>query len=95
MSTVNRDKTGKFVKGNKSGGRKQIPPDIKVMFEAASPDAVQLLIDTMNDEEQDRKLRVDCADKILDRHIGKPKQIADVDVNQAIRIVIGLDDNDD
>ena len=69
-----RNSKGRFVKGNKAGGRKKIPEEVKQMLLAATPDATQLLIDTMRDEEAALNLRLDCANKIIERVYGKAAQ---------------------
>ncbi len=73
--------TGRFTKGNKTGGRKRIPDDIKKMLREASPDAVKLLIDTMNNTKEATDLRIKCAEKILERVYGKAVQPIDADLN--------------
>lgn len=55
-------------------GRKKTPPEIKEMFEASCAEAVQLLINTMHDSNAKPELRVQCANEILNRGIGKPLQ---------------------
>lgn len=67
--------------------------DVRQMFEAASPGAVRLLIETMNNPKIHPRLRLECATHVLDRHLGKPKQQNDVDIMGAINIVIGLDED--
>ena len=56
------------------GGRKRLDPDVKAILEAACPDAAQLLVDMMNDEEIAPGLRVQCAETVLNRIYGKPAQ---------------------
>ena len=75
-SPANRDKTGRFSPGNRANpsGRPKIPKDVKEMLKAATADAARLLIDTMNNQEADLKLRVDCAERVLDRVYGKASQ---------------------
>ena len=67
-------KTGKFIKGNSMGGRNKLPTEVKEMLKAAAPEACQLLIDTVRDPGVDRKLRIRCAEAILDRVYGRPAQ---------------------
>lgn len=54
------------------------------MLTAACPDAVRLLVDTMQDENVKRDLRVDCANTIIERVLGKAAQpiIADPPTNE-------------
>jgi hypothetical protein len=49
------------------------------MARAASPDALQALIDVMQDSKAPHAARVTAADKILDRAWGKPAQPIDGD----------------
>lgn len=44
------------------------------MLTAACPDAVRLLIDTMGDPSVKRDLRIDCANTIIERVLGKAAQ---------------------
>jgi hypothetical protein len=74
---TDRDGKGRFAAGNKGGGRKRLPQDVKEMFKAATSDAAKLLIDTMNNQEMDIKLRVDCAERVIERVYGKPTQPID------------------
>ena len=71
-----RDKAGRFAPGSTGNpkGRPKIPKDVKEMLKAATADAAKLLIDTMKNQEADLKLRVDCAERVLDRVYGKASQ---------------------
>jgi hypothetical protein len=71
------------------------PLAIKNMLKSASVDAVQLVIDTMNDAKEDKKVRLDCAKEIINRVMGKPLQPMDVQVEKAIKIVVSLDTEDE
>ncbi|MBQ2095403.1 MAG: hypothetical protein II474_05825, partial [Firmicutes bacterium] len=73
--------------GNPSGRKKQ-DPVVKKMFEAALPDAVQLLVNTMNNENTKVELRVQCANAIIDRVMGKPQQAVQVDAKNIPQVVI-------
>ena len=53
------------------------------MLTKACPEAVQLLIDTMTDEEAKPELRVQCANTIIDRVMGKAAQPIKADVYKA------------
>lgn len=66
-----------FSKGNKVGGRKKIPDDIKKAFELATPEAVNVLIDLMRNGEDDM-VRLKAATEIINRHLGKPVQAVDL-----------------
>lgn len=69
-----RDEKGHFLPGNPGGGRNKTPEDVKKMMKEAAPDAVKLLIDTVKDDNQPRKLRIDAAKELLDRVYGKSTQ---------------------
>lgn len=83
-----RDQNGRFLKGNKNGGRKKIPEEVKEMFRDATPAAAKLLIDTMHNENVRLDLRIDCANKILERAYGKPTQPIDADLDNAYEVII-------
>lgn len=70
---INPNSLANLKKGG-SPGRKPEPPEIKAMFLAASPEAAELLINTMKDSDVKIDIRVDCANEILNRGIGKAAQ---------------------
>lgn len=64
-------------------GRKPEPPEIKKMFVEASIEAAQMLINTMHNEDAKLELRIDCANEILNRGIGKPiQQVISENINE-------------
>ena len=69
-----RNAKGQFVAGNKGGGRKKMPDEVKKLFTDATPEAAQLLINTMNDAKVPLQLRLDCANRIIERVYGKAAQ---------------------
>lgn len=75
---------GRFAKGNAGGGRKATPQHIKDLFEGASEDSANLLIRFVRDENVDSKLRVQCAETILDRAYGKAKQFVESNINATV-----------
>lgn len=79
--------TGRFVKGYGGGGRKEIPPDIKEMLQAATPDACKLLCSTINDDEAKLDLRIRCCEIVFDRVYGKPQQSVDIDAKNIPQVV--------
>jgi hypothetical protein len=64
--------------GNPSG-RPKIPSEIREMARAASPAALQALVDIVNDRDSPPPARVSAANSILDRAYGKPAQPIDGD----------------
>lgn len=72
-----RDSRGRFIQGNKGGGRAPIAQDVRQMLKAATPKAAKLLIDTIDNEDAKMELRMDAAKTILDRVYGKPTQPID------------------
>ena len=85
----NRDpRTGQFLPGNKSGGRRELPEDLKEAFRAASPDALRLLVQIVNNDEAKDTDRIRAAEIILDRGYGKPRQAVDLDASNIPQVVI-------
>lgn len=82
-----RDKSGKFVKGNTTGGRKALPPDIKDMLYKATPAACKLLCKVINDENEEMKLRIKASEIVLDRIYGKPAQAVDLNAGSLPQVV--------
>ena len=66
-----------------TGGRPKKDQRVTEMLTKACPEAVQLLIDTMTDEEAKPELRVQCANTIIDRVMGKAAQPIKADVYKA------------
>ena len=93
----NRDKTGRFVKGASGNprGRPVVPDEVKEMLKGATADAARLLIETMTDERAPLKLRLDCANAVMDRVYGRPTQPIDgeIDANSAFEVTIRVLDD--
>jgi hypothetical protein len=91
--TENRDRTGRFVKGESGNprGRTPISKDVKEMLKASSLDAARLLVETINNPQAKPELRVRCAETVLDRVYGKAVQPLDGTATDN-RIQISLDD---
>ena len=97
MSVENNEKTtaeggvtGAGFKPGKSGnpgGRPKVPEDVRTALVAACPDAVKLLVDTVNNKKAKPALRVACANAVIDRVYGKSKQIVEFD-NGQLNVVI-------
>jgi len=85
--TVNRDEKGKFVKGNKSGGRKKIPADIKEALTKLTPRAVERLEEIIN-MGKDERIVMDAVKVVFDRVYGKPLQQAEVKTEGTLNIVL-------
>ena len=81
-------KTGRFLPGNKGGGRKPTPDSVKMMLQAATEDAAKLLIQTIHDENAKLETRLDCAKAVMDRVYGKATQPLEGNMDTAIRILI-------
>ncbi len=85
--------TGRFLPGNKSGGRKRLPEESRKILQEAAPDACQLLVQTINDKDARLDLRVKCAMALLDRVYGRPAQSIDIDAKNIPQVVfVGGDD---
>lgn len=84
-----RDQRGRFTVGNKSGGRKRIPEDVKEMLRAATVDAARLLIDTMQNKDAKLELRLECCKTIMDRVYGKASQPIEGGMENVVQVVLG------
>ena len=63
--------------------------NLRKMLEEAAPNAVRLLIDVMDDEETDRKLRVDIAKELLSRVYGRGAVSSDTADSQVAFVLEG------
>lgn len=61
---------------------------MKEMFRAAAPEAVRLLVDTMNDPTTKIDTRLKCAETILERALGKAAQPIDLEGGARLEIVM-------
>jgi len=89
----------KGVGGNPNGRRPNTAPpsertanralikDVRQMCRAVGPEAVHKLIAWMRDTQLDPKLRVICAEALLDRGFGKPAQTLDVHADVRATVV--------
>ncbi len=57
------------------------------MLCATAPDAAEVLIGILNDDAAPLSLRVKCAEIILDRGYGKPRQAVEVDAKTAPQVI--------
>lgn len=69
---VNRDESGRFIKGNKSGGRKALPEEFKKAARDNALPALLVLIGIMTNEDADNSDRIKAANIIIERAYGKP-----------------------
>ena len=82
---ANRDPvTGRFLRGNSSGGRKQIPGEVKEILQAATIPACKLLCDTIKDNNTRLELRIKCAEIVMERVYGKPTQAIDATLEASV-----------
>ena len=86
---VIRTEKGQFGIGNKSGGRKPIPPDIKQMLTELVPEAVMRLGNIIRTSTDD-KLVLDAAKVVLDRVYGKAPQALDIQSENNHKIEVTL-----
>ena len=83
-----RDNKGSFTPGNKVGGRKKIPQDVRDMFKAATPAAAGLLIKTIDNEDAPLAMRMDAAKTVIERVYGKATQPIDGSLDATLQIVM-------
>jgi hypothetical protein len=69
-----------FEKGNKSGGRKPIPPEIKEALTGLVPRAIERLTEIINTSDND-KIVMQAVEVVLNRVYGKPAQSLDIESN--------------
>ena len=89
FENVTHTKAGKFAKGNKLGGRKPMPDDIKMALNELVPEAITKLKDIIKTSKDDRIL-LDAVKVVFDRVYGKPQQAIDIDAvtDNTVRIVL-------
>lgn len=71
---VIRDNKGRFAPGSRGGGRKGMHPEVRRLLTEACPEAVQTVIGIMRDKEAPPRVRVECAQTIIERVYGKAVQ---------------------
>lgn len=90
MATVNRKKTGapardargRFVKGNKSGGRPKQAPEFKALVKEKSIVALQKVIGIVENPRSDPKDVLTAARLIIEYAYGKAPQAVKADITQ-------------
>ena len=86
---------GRPFKPGQSGnpnGRPKMAEDVRKKLKAATPEAVQLLVDVMKNENEKTALRMDAAKTIIERVYGKPLQPIDSTISGGLNV--GLSDAD-
>ena len=69
-----RDSKGRFLPGNKGGGRPKEDRDGREMLKRALPDAIQTVLDIMSDPDAAASARLEAAKTIIERVMGKAAQ---------------------
>lgn len=80
--------TGRFLPGNRSGGRKELPPEIKEMCRALTPQAIEIAKRIMLDDDQKASDRLRAVEIILDRGYGKAVQAVELPPDSIPQVVI-------
>lgn len=81
-----RNARGQFTKGNSGGGRPKVPEEIREAFQAACPEALDVLVAIMRDGHAKDNDRIRAAEVILERGYGKAPQSIDLDAGGAVMI---------
>lgn len=80
--------------GNPGGKKKKTPEVVNVVELAhqATPTAMQTMIDIMKNDKAPFSVRAYCADKVMDRALGKPTQNTNMNVTASQRNIRDLTD---
>jgi hypothetical protein len=81
----------KGVSGN-PGGRKKAPVNVVELARSATAKAMQTMIDIMENDTAPYSVRAYCADKVMDRALGKPPQSTNLNINSPQRTLRELSD---
>lgn len=87
--------TGRFQPGNSGGGRRAIPPEVREILAAATPDAARRLIEALDATDgtsPDHEIRIKAANAILDRMYGRPAQAITGEEGGPLRLDVGIVD---
>lgn len=88
-----RGADGRFLPGNKTGGRTRMPEELVEMCRALSPQAIETAKKIMLDKEARAGDRLRAAEIILDRGYGKPQQAVNLEVEKVAPVIfIGADE---
>ncbi|MGI6691172.1 MAG: hypothetical protein ACOX63_10115 [Christensenellales bacterium] len=77
-----RDAKGRFVKGNKGGGRPKQPPEFKALVKENATVALETVIEIMKNPEEDTKDRLTAARLVIEYAYGKAPQAIKADITQ-------------
>lgn len=66
---------GRFVKGNKSGGRPVLPKEMVELCRAFTPEAIKILMSIAKNTKSAKRERIMASTALLDRAYGKPYQM--------------------
>jgi Family of unknown function (DUF5681) len=85
-----------FQKGQSGnpGGKRKEPENVGELLRRATPEAYATLVDIMNTKSNSAAVRAYCAEKLLDRAVGKPQQTTNLNVSSAQRSIKDLSDTE-
>lgn len=81
---LQRDERGRFLHGNRGGGRTRLPEEIKEIFVTATPTAAKYLVSIITNESERTEHRIRASEIILNRVYGMPKQSVEAIVDSNI-----------
>lgn len=82
-----RGSDGRFLPGNRTGGRKKLPEELVEMCRALSPQAIETAKKIMLDKEARAGDRLRAAEIILDRGYGKPAQAVNLEIDKTQPVI--------
>jgi hypothetical protein len=86
-----RDSAGRFAPGNTIAPQQpKVAREVKAMLKEGVNKAIWLLLDTLDNPEAPLRLRIDCANSILDRGLGKPSQSIAIDSEREFQVVFQI-----
>lgn len=72
---ADRDRNGRFAKGNKGGGRPKLPKEFYTTLKGHAMHALKTIIDVMDDEKSPAALRLKASTWILEHSYGKALEL--------------------
>ena len=94
--TAKKKPRGKpFEKGNKMGGRKAIPQEVRELIYSVAPEMVEKKINIARDPNTAPQLVNQIAEELLNRAYGKPTQSVDIESTEKMKLVVKLVTDDD